>query len=86
MKKFQVFSTILAGVMMTGMASTGNATEEIGSVDIKRIQTPDNVETSIGTLKFIDGAPHPETAQKVYDYLDTLFGRFLGEVHRQKSV
>ena len=48
--------------------------EEIGSVDIARIQTPDTVETSIGTLKFIDGAPYPETAQKVYDYLDTMRG------------
>ena len=28
------------------------AEEEIGSIDIKHIQTPDNVETSIGTLKF----------------------------------
>ena len=25
----------------------------------------------IGTLKFLDGAPLPETAEKVYDYLDT---------------
>ncbi|WDE95608.1 hypothetical protein PQO03_07725 [Lentisphaera profundi] len=50
------------------------ASEEIGSVDIKRIQTPDVVETSIGTLKFIDGAPLPETAQKAYDYLDTMRG------------
>ncbi|MCM8530152.1 MAG: DUF1254 domain-containing protein [Lentisphaeraceae bacterium] len=35
------------------------------------IQTSNEVETSIGTLKFIDGAPYPETAQKAYDYLDT---------------
>ena len=38
------------------------------------IMTPDLVETSIGTLKFFDGAPHPETAEKVYDYLDTMRG------------
>jgi len=29
------------------------------------------VKTSIGTLEFLDGAPLPETAEKVYDYLDT---------------
>lgn len=50
------------------------ATEEIGSVDIKRIQTPDSVQTSIGELKFIDGAPYPETAERVYDFLDTMRG------------
>jgi hypothetical protein len=38
------------------------------------IMTPDQVETSIGTLKFFDGAPHPETAEKIYDYLDTMRG------------
>src|SRR5210317_1885823 len=38
------------------------------------ISTPDQVETSIGTLKFLDGAPYPETAEKVYDYLDTMRG------------
>jgi len=74
MKPLNIFNTILASLMLVAMVSTGNATEEIGSVDIKRIQTPDSVETSIGTLKFIDGAPHPETAQKVYDYLDTMRG------------
>ena len=51
-----------------------NIEEEIGSIDIKHIQTPDKVETSIGTLKFIDGAPLPETADKIYDYLDTMRG------------
>ena len=35
------------------------------------ISTPNEVETSIGTLEFLDGAPLPETAEKVYDYLDT---------------
>jgi len=34
------------------------------------ITTPDTVDTSIGTLKFKDGAPRVETAEKVYDTLD----------------
>ena len=33
------------------------------------ILTPDQVETSIGTLNFTDGAPLPETAELVYDNL-----------------
>ena len=38
------------------------------------ISTPNQVKTSIGTLKFLDGAPYPETAERVYDYLDTMRG------------
>jgi len=38
------------------------------------ILTPDEVETSIGTLKFIDGAPLPQTAETVYDNLDRMRG------------
>ncbi|MDW9759211.1 DUF1254 domain-containing protein [Sinorhizobium meliloti] len=34
------------------------------------IQTPDAVETRIGTLKFSDGLPDQETVQKVYDNID----------------
>jgi hypothetical protein len=32
--------------------------------------TPDKVETRIGTLEFKDGAPSPETMEKVYENLD----------------
>jgi hypothetical protein len=38
------------------------------------ILTPNTVATTIGTLKFFDGAPFPETADKIYDYLDTMRG------------
>jgi len=38
------------------------------------ITTPDNVETSIGTLKYIDGAPLRETAELVYENLDRMRG------------
>jgi hypothetical protein len=38
------------------------------------ILTPDQVETSIGMLKFFDGAPLPETAELVYDNLDRMRG------------
>lgn len=38
------------------------------------ILTPDAVETSIGTLRFFDGAPLPETAEAVYENLDRMRG------------
>ena len=34
------------------------------------ITTPDSVDSSIGTLKYFDGVPTPETTETVYDYLD----------------
>ncbi|MDC0948926.1 DUF1254 domain-containing protein [Gammaproteobacteria bacterium] len=41
------------------------------STDIPtNIITPDTMETSIGTLNFIDGVPTASTAQKVWDQLD----------------
>lgn len=38
------------------------------------IMTPDTVETRIGTLKFLDGQPDPETVKKAYDNLDFVRG------------
>jgi len=32
--------------------------------------TPDQVETTLGTLEFKDGAPSAETLAKIYDNLD----------------
>ena len=37
---------------------------------LQSIQTPNAVETRLGTLNFRDGAPSAETAAKVYDHLD----------------
>jgi hypothetical protein len=38
------------------------------------ITTPNNVSSSIGELKFLDGAPLPETAELVYENLDRMRG------------
>jgi hypothetical protein len=38
------------------------------------IQTPDTVETRIGTLRFFDGLPDKATVEKVYDNLDFMRG------------
>ncbi|MEA3439768.1 MAG: hypothetical protein U9R58_05750, partial [Chloroflexota bacterium] len=56
------------------MPSQSNPTPNYNTHIPEEIMTPDTVETSIGTLNFNDGAPLPETAEKVYDYLDTMRG------------
>jgi len=60
-------------ILASGMtlASINSATAEVSEEVLNSIQTPNEVETSIGTLRFNDGAPTPETADKIYDYLDT---------------
>jgi hypothetical protein len=46
------------------------------------ITTPDTVQTRLGTLEFNDGAPTPETAERLYDNLDFVHGveAFLGAI------
>lgn len=63
-------SRVLAAVLALPIAAHAQVTEE----QLDAISTPDTVETSIGTLRFIDGAPLPETSQMVYTYLDTMRG------------
>lgn len=57
---------------LTFLLFSGFAAADVSKETLQSIQTPDDVETSIGTLRFLDGAPLPETAEKVYDYLDTM--------------
>ena len=64
--------TLLVSVMVIGMASDCYA--EVSKKELKSIQTPDRVKTSIGTLRFLDGAPSASTAKKAYDYLDRMRG------------
>ena len=56
------------------LLAIGPASAQVSKETLESIETPDQVKTSIGTLRFLDGAPLPETAQKVYDYLDTMRG------------
>lgn len=55
------------------LCTTASAQEKFKyTTDIPEgITTPDKVETSIGKLNFTDGVPSRETADKVYDFLDT---------------
>jgi len=61
---------IAAATLLVGQMASADVSEAV----LESIQTPDSVETSIGTLEFIDGAPLPETVRKAYDYLDTMRG------------
>ena len=63
-----IYLLILISICATASAAeTFKYTTEIP----EGITTPDKVETSIGTLNFTDGVPSRETADKVYDFMDT---------------
>ena len=62
----------LIAVMVSSLVPVCTSSAEVSKETLESITTPEKVETSIGTLNFMDGAPSPETAQKVYDYLDTM--------------
>ena len=51
-----------------------SANAQVSQKTLDSISTPNKVQTSIGTLEFLDGAPLPATAAKVYDYVDTMRG------------
>ena len=59
--------TVAVFVVLCGGVAFSQVRKEV----LDSISTPNEVQTSIGTLKFLDGAPYPETAEKVYDYIDT---------------
>lgn len=67
-------TAIISLSLALGALNAAPVAAEISEEVLSSIQTPDRVETSIGTLSFIDGAPLPETARKVYDHLDTMRG------------
>ncbi|MBE9171566.1 DUF1254 domain-containing protein [Cyanobium sp. LEGE 06143] len=65
-------SAVLAAFLLACLGTPSSA--EVNQATLDSITTPDAVQTSIGTLRFIDGAPLPQTSAKVYDYLDTMRG------------
>ncbi len=72
--KRTTLSTIVTFTLLGMLSSNHFALAEVSEEVLKSISTPNKVETSIGTLEFLDGAPLPETAHKAYDYLDTMRG------------
>jgi hypothetical protein len=68
-------SWMTAGVLLMAClvvgASVAKAEDNVTYAPIPpQLTTPDSVGTSLGTLKFDDGIPSAETADKVYDQLD----------------
>jgi hypothetical protein len=61
--------TLVLTVALSAGASPAFAAEDAVAIP-PQITTPDSVDTSLGTLKFDDGIPSEETAQKAYDQLD----------------
>jgi hypothetical protein len=69
----RVFSLISVPAIFLGALAVVGAdklTAQTGPGIPAAINTPDSVETRIGTLEFKDGAPTVETAEKVRDTLD----------------
>jgi hypothetical protein len=42
----------------------------VSSETLRSISTPDQLETRLGTLEFVNGVPRSETVETVYDHLD----------------
>src|ERR1700678_2460746 len=59
----------LAGTLASTLTNAQTAPKYSAKVPAY-ITTPDTAETRIGTLKFFDGLPDPDTVRKVYDNLD----------------
>lgn len=68
------FTNCITAMGMALAVTSTHAFAEVTQEQLDSISTPDTVETSIGTLSFIDGAPKPETAALVYDYIDRMRG------------
>ncbi|MBT8338430.1 MAG: DUF1254 domain-containing protein, partial [Desulfatitalea sp.] len=59
-------------VVVAAFCVSVTAIAQVSKEVLDSISTPNKVKTSIGTLAFMNGAALPDTADKVYDYLDTM--------------
>jgi hypothetical protein len=73
-RRLNLITATLASVLTITGARAEEKTPGFNQKIPEKIMTPDTVNTSIGTLKFVDGVPTAETTQKVYDNLDFLRG------------
>jgi hypothetical protein len=64
----------LASLLAASAWAQGQSAPKFSAKVPPYVTTPDTVQTRIGTLKFFDGLPDPETVQKVYDNLDFVRG------------
>ena len=65
-----VFLTGLLATSLVTAAWAGSPKMKMTTDIPQSITTPDNVDTSIGTLKFFDGIPDKTTVGTLYDYMD----------------
>jgi len=63
-----------ATVVMTNLSAQTAPKMKMTTAIPADITTPDEVESRLGKLKFVDGFPDDETTQKVYDNLDFMNG------------
>lgn len=70
-----LLGTASALILLAGVAQAQTAPKMEMSTPIpESIITPEEVETRLGTLKFVDGFPDKATAGKLYDNLDFMRG------------
>jgi hypothetical protein len=72
--KIKIITAAITCALSLTSAYAADKTPGFNNKIPEQIMTPDTVATRIGTLKFFDGLPTKETAQKVYDNLDLLRG------------
>jgi hypothetical protein len=72
--KVLAVAALLQGAVMAQEAVAGQATPGYNTKIPESIMTPDKVETKVGDLKFFDGIPTKETAEKLYNNLDYVRG------------
>ncbi len=71
---------VIPGILMLASCTSGLPEKKVHKTYAQTTEipegllTPDVVNTSIGVLKFFDGAPLPETAELVYENLDRMRG------------
>ncbi|MGB5733914.1 MAG: DUF1214 domain-containing protein, partial [Thiohalocapsa sp.] len=59
-----------AGTPEARADASPDAIPSLNAASVQSLSAPDAIDTRIGTLKFSDGVPSVETAQKVFDTLD----------------
>lgn len=65
---------ILVKTLLAISLVSGPCLAQVGQEELASISVPDSVETPIGTLRYEQGVPTQNTADKVYDYLDQMRG------------
>jgi hypothetical protein len=66
--------TLLMVAVLSTLPGLKMAQAQVSPETLKSVSIPDNVDTTIGTLEFFDGAPVGNTVKTVYDNLDRTRG------------